>query len=69
MNQWPSKRNSGGIGGLGGQQWGWGEMISRDILSVNPQEWQVDCGILVREREISYSANPLDKDSRTGSVW
>lgn len=41
--------------GMGGQEWGWGEMISRNILSVSPQEWQVDCGVLVREREVSNS--------------
>lgn len=47
--------------GLGREQWGWGEMILRDTLSVSPQEWQVDYGILVREREVSSTPLAVER--------
>lgn len=36
-----------------------GDRISRDILSVSPEDWQVDCGALVGVREVS--STPLAK--------
>ena len=60
--------------GMEGQEWGWGEMISRNILSVKStgmagRLWDFSKGEGGVQLSSGYSTSPLDKDNRTGPMW